>query len=154
MDQWVRLLKEALKRAEIPVHMLENYVDDVNLVTSIIEPGYKWEKVLGQEVLNWSKEREREEIERGKSPQEETLEKIRELASRLVPGIHFTKDLPENNPEGRVPMLDVAVWLDKKDGYPRIRHSFYEKPLTSPLVFSQKGSLCIKAKDCHFNRRN
>ena len=39
MDRWARLLKEALEKAEVPVHMLEKYVDDVNLVTSLIEPG-------------------------------------------------------------------------------------------------------------------
>ena len=41
MDRWARLLKGALDNAGVSVHMLEKYVDDVNLVTSIIESGYK-----------------------------------------------------------------------------------------------------------------
>ena len=32
-------------------------------------------------------------------------------------------------------MLDVAVRAEQEDGHPRVRHSFYEKPITSPLVF-------------------
>ena len=77
MDRWARLLKEALEKAEVPVHMLEKYVDDVNLVTSLIEPGYRWERILGQEVLNWKEERERKTREREVLPRRNPRENQR-----------------------------------------------------------------------------
>ena len=43
-------------------------------------------------------------------------------------------------------MLDVSVWLDRKEGHPRIRHSFFEKPITSPLVFHGRGACASRQK--------
>ena len=43
-------------------------------------------------------------------------------------------------------MLDVSVWLDREEGYPRVRHSFYEKPITSPLVFHGRGACASRQK--------
>ena len=32
-------------------------------------------------------------------------------------------------------MLDLQVWIESKDGYCKVQHSFYEKLSTSWLVF-------------------
>ena len=40
------------------------------------------------------------------------MERVREVASRIVKGIVFTVDIPEWHQTGMVPMLDLAVWLD------------------------------------------
>ena len=38
-------------------------------------------------------------------------------------------------------MLDVSVWLDRKDGYPRVMHSFYEKPTCGTRVLQSDTAL-------------
>ena len=43
-------------------------------------------------------------------------------------------------------MLDVRVWTEEKGQGTTIRHSFYEKPLTSPLVFHNRGACPTKQK--------
>lgn len=43
-------------------------------------------------------------------------------------------------------MLDIQVWLERKEGFCRIRHSFYQKPTTSPLVFHSEGAHSSKSK--------
>ena len=45
---------------------------------------------------------------------ERTMELMREMASSLIPGIHFTVDLLSRYPEGKVPMLDLQVWSDER----------------------------------------
>ena len=63
----------------------------------------------------------------------------------MLKGIRLTMDLPEFHPNGRCPMLDLQVWVDqgKEDeegSVAKIRHSFYQKGTTSPLVFHAAGA--------------
>ena len=64
----------------------------------------------------------------------------------LVEGIKFTVDLPGRHTSGKVPMLDLAVWLEETRGVKTIRHTYFEKPTTSPLVFHGRGACAIKQK--------
>ena len=75
------------------------------------------------------------------------MNRIQEMANFLVDGIKFTVDIPERYVDKKVPMLDLAVWLEKKEGGGRkVRHTFYQKPTTSPLVFHSRGACSIKQK--------
>ena len=74
------------------------------------------------------------------------MEKILWIGNRLVPGIKLTMDLPEFHDNGKYPMLDLQVWVDTKEDHKRIRHSFYQKPITLPLVFYANGAFGWKAK--------
>merc|ERR1712240_778483 len=88
------------------------------------------------------------EDRKGENSQEEsTFEKIRILASSLVPGIEFTVDLPGRHQTGRVPMLDVEVWKGPgNQGGTVVWHCYYEKPSTCPLVFHGSGAVATRQK--------
>ena len=51
-------------------------------------------------------------------------------------------DLPGRNESGRCPVLDLAVWKDNQGqgGATRIWYSFYEKPVTAPIVFHSRAA--------------
>ena len=73
---------------------------------------------------------------------ERTMDLVKEMANSLVPGICFTTDLPSNYQNEKVPMLDTQVWVESSGtGSSRIRHTYYEKQVTSPLVFHNKGGM-------------
>ena len=74
------------------------------------------------------------------------MELVREIGNTLVPGLKLTLDLPEFHPTGKVPMLDIQVWIEKVEDYCVIRHSFYQKPSTSPLVFQAGGAHSWRSK--------
>ena len=74
------------------------------------------------------------------------MKKVQEVANMLVEGIKFTIDLPERHGDGRVPMLDLSVWMEDREGSRVICHSYYEKPTTSPLVFHGRGACSTKQK--------
>ena len=97
--------------------MLRKYVDDVNLCLALIEDGWHWQQE-GRKLpaFVWTQEREDEDKILEVSPEEKTLKKIQDLANMLVEGIKFTIDLPGRHTSGRVPMLDLAVWLDDSRG--------------------------------------
>ena len=68
------------------------------------------------------------------------MDLIKEVGDTLVPGLRLTVDLPELHKSGKVPMLDIQVWLEQDQDHSIIRHSFYQKPSTSPLVFHAGGA--------------
>ena len=64
------------------------------------------------------------------------------MANILVEGIRFTVDLPERHETRKVPMLDLTVWIDTVEGgRKKVRHTFHQKPTTSPLVFHGRGPM-------------
>ena len=147
MDKWAQLFMERMTQAEIIVYLIKKYVDDVNICMEMIEPGWSWTKQkTGLPVLEWTKEMETEDKKLEVSPEELTMRKVQELASILIEGIKFTVDLPEKHETRKVPMLDLCVWLDDCGDVKIIRHGFYEKPTTSPLVFHGRGACSIKQK--------
>ena len=94
----------------------------------------------------WTEERFNQDQEQGLSDTERTLELIREVGDNLVPGLKLTKDLPEYHENGKCPVLDIQVWLEEKEGFMKIRHSFFQKPTTSPLVFHSGGAHSWRSK--------
>ena len=135
MDVWADLLTSILGRNKVTIHMLAKYVDDVNLAVSPIPQGHSWHNIDGEWKLVWTRDRQQQDEESKSSASVRTMELVREVGDKLVPRLKLTKDLPEYYPNGKCPMLDIQVWLEEKQGFSKIRHTFYEKPTTLPLVF-------------------
>ena len=74
------------------------------------------------------------------------MKRVQELANMLVDGIRFTIDLPSYHTSGKVTMLDLSVWMETWGGVKVMRHTYFEKPTTSPLVFHGRGA-------CSTNKR-
>ena len=123
---------------------MTKYVDDINIATSLIPKGFSWTKEDRKWKLKWSEEQEK--LDEGKSPELVTMEKIRWIGDQLVPGLKLTQDLPENHPSGKCPMLDFQVWAQETGSHVVIRHTFYQKATTSPLVFNAGGAYGWKPK--------
>ena len=81
----------------------------------------------------WSEKMEEED--KGRSREVATVQKIRWLGDRMIPGLKLTCDIPELHPTKRCPMLDFQVWAEEIGGTAVIRHTFFEKSTASPLVF-------------------
>ena len=71
---------------------------------------------------------------------------IRDLAEKLMPGLKFIKDLSEMNESRKCPMLDIQVWVESKEDHCTIRHTFFQKSVTLPLVFHAQGAHSWRSK--------
>ena len=138
-----------LRASKVEVYMLCKYVDDINLATQIIPPGYYWEEVQngkGRQLV-FSEEREKRDKESSQSQEERTILLITEEASRKIPGIKFTYDLPEKHTDRKCPVLDLAMWTEKVEAdKPRIRFTFFEKEVTAPTVFHSQAAYNWRSK--------
>ena len=74
------------------------------------------------------------------------MSKLRWLGDRFVPGLKLTQDLPKNHALCKCSMLDFQVWAQDMGTHVIIRHTFYQKVTTSPLIFHAQGAYGMKAK--------
>ena len=150
MDQWAKLFLSTLANNNIMVYLFRKYVDDVNLALSLARPGLRWERDMdGTYKLKWDKDTETRDLQGEKSAEEakeRTMRLMGEVASLLVPGISFMVDLPSRYPTKKVPMLDLQVWTEVSGQGTKIRHTYYEKKVTSPIVFHSRGACPTKQK--------
>ena len=64
----------------------------------------------------------------------------------MVPGLKLTQDLPEYHTSEKCPMLDFQVWAQDIGSHSIIRHTFFQKATTSPLVFHARSAYGWKPK--------
>ena len=54
--------------------------------------------------------------------------------------------MPGKNSNGRMTVLDLAVWIQEVNGIQTIQHSFYKKPVASPCTILKRSALSFKIK--------
>ena len=97
-------------------------------------------KVVDDELVFCSdKEKEDKNIEGDMR----TLTIIQEVANKLDEDINVTFDVPSLNDDGRVPILDLKVQVNK-DG--NVEHVFYRKPMASNLVTHKESAQSMQSK--------
>ena len=144
MDVWMDRMTEILQQNKVEIYLMVKYVDDINIATDLIKDGYKWQKEGDQWVLRWSEEMSL--ADRNRSRESATIQKIKWIGDRLIPGLRLTYDIPELHPNKRCPMLDFQVWAEELGGEAVIRHTFFEKDTSSPLVFHANSAYSWKPK--------
>jgi hypothetical protein len=78
---------------------------------------------------------------------ERTFESIRKLGDTINPMIQLTVDYPSNHRNGKVPILDLEVWIVRKeDGHQKVLYSFYEKAMKSKFVLMNSSAVPTMTK--------
>ena len=66
----------------------------------------------------------------------EKVMKLKEIADSILPGIEMEVDIPENHEDGKLPILDMKVYMS--EGYVVYEH--YSKPMATNLVISARSA--------------
>ena len=76
--------------------------------------------------------------------------RLQEIANAIHPSIRVTIDYPSNNPDNRLPVLDIAQWIDEVDvdgkSQKKILHTHYMKDMSNRLVIRKDSALSIRSK--------
>ena len=84
--------------------------------------------------------------------EERTFETILLIGNSVNPMIQLTVDYPEKHENGRVPILDLEVWMVRtEEGFQEIRYSFYEKPMKSDFVLMARSAVPMATKRAAVN---
>ena len=143
-NRWIRRMRDLLEENLCKTYLLEKYVDDINVLMEALGLGVRW----FDGSLRWSQTWEEEDEKSGVTRDELTMRQFTYMANSICKDIKFTYDLPEKHPDGRCPMLDVAVWVEEKEDKTKVygqqeivRNAFYEKTCASGLVMMQSSAL-------------
>ena len=71
-----------------------------------------------------------------------TAKVLQKIANNIYSEIQVTYDTPASYQDGRIPVLDLAVWID--DNY--IYHSFYKREVSSKLTMMKRSAMSNSMK--------
>ena len=114
MDEWTTEMHTKMALNAMKCILFLKYVDDTFPEVETLRRGSRWDKQ--KDCLTWSYEKQTEDIANNISPDRVTGEVLRDMGNSIFPFIQVTLDLPEDHPEGKVPLLDTQVWVEHGEG--------------------------------------
>ena len=72
-----------------------------------------------------------------------TMRVLNQVANTIDVDIKLTIDCPSLNPTGKLPCLDLQLWINN-DGL--IQHEFFSKPMSSPLLILRRSAVSSSVK--------
>ena len=136
MSLWDKSFRDKLRKLGIKVDVYTRYVDDILVVARAINPG--WDFCLKRKTMIFDPDKANTQL----NPDQYTFEILLKIANTLDSDIQLTMDVPSQNEGGKMPVLDLNVWVSQNV----VRHSFYSKPMASPLAIMYKSALPAKSK--------
>ena len=65
--------------------------------------------------MEWSKEWEREDSEKGEADDKRTMREVRNMSNSILPFIQLKEEVASDCPGGKLPMLDFQVWKEENE---------------------------------------
>ena len=140
MVWWDRQFKERLRQVQNDMKIHERYVDDTNVATLETEIGARYD---GERLVVTEETRREDE---GIPADKRTMLVLQAIASYIHPSIRLTIDYPSNNEDGKVPMLDIKMWIAMISGRRWILYEHYEKPMATKAVINAKSAIPTQTK--------
>ena len=113
------------------------------VVLDQILPGYRYDKVLNK--LVWSQKAE--DADRDLQADQRTFKLLRQIADSIDSDIQFEEDTPSKHESGRLPCLDLQLWIEKdSEGVDQVQWEFYKKPMSSQLLVMERSALSSQTK--------
>ena len=126
MIWWDRRLKSLLTDSQTVLKLYSRYVDDVDLVTTIVGSGSQAEN------------------------EERTMKYVQDIANSIHSSIRVTIDYPTNHPNKRLPVLDLEQWIQEIDvnGVNKLQllHTHYMKDMANKGVIRKSSALTMSTK--------
>ncbi|KXJ25566.1 hypothetical protein AC249_AIPGENE6319 [Exaiptasia diaphana] len=147
LDDWMpwhsRTFKERLRELGIPLYMYKRYVDDINVVVGGVEPGTRYRN--GTLAVTDNARREDSDCD----ADAQCMRLLRDVGNDIHNSIQIEVDYPSKNIDGKLPILYLKVWIEKrkivKEGVDVcinwLLHEFYSKEVSSKMVLSSRSAL-------------
>ena len=130
MMKWDSIYLEKVRRAGIEMKLYRRYIDDSNQVVKVPQRGYVYD--VNQKKLVY------DEVEIGEENDEERIAKmLKVIANEVMDGIEMESDFPTNNNDGKMPILDMKVWMSREN---HILYQHYEKVVASKQIMNAQSA--------------
>ena len=142
MAWWDTQMISKLAEVRIAVGMYKRYVDDINMSVHKVQLGARL--IEGRiNIVEDSIESDRE-IE----DDQRTFEIVKQIGETIHQSILLEADCPSKHDDGKLPILDLKVWLHKDEttGNYSILHEHYIKDVSTRLVMHAQSAFSWKDK--------
>ena len=136
MLMWDLAYLTKLKNMGIKISLYSRYVDDIVLVCREFEPGWYFGLKEGKLLYNPGHEYSNLQAD------QRTMYVLRDIANQMDSDIQLTIDTPSLHSNGRLPVLDLEVFLIQN----KIHFSFYKKPMSNPQVIQYTSAISNRIK--------
>ena len=140
MVWWDKELIKRLEEVNIHLDLHERYVDDTNVATEQTQVGARY---IERRITITDESRSEDE---GIPNDERTMKLLQTIANTIHPSIRVTIDYPSKHSDGKVPMLDLKMWLEEWDGTGRILYEHYEKEIATKRVIHALSAMPMHVK--------
>ena len=132
---------------QLTLDMYKAYVDNENLLWRNMEKGGKW----NGKRLEWRKDWYDEDMEKGEKDDVRMMREVVAMANTLEKDIQLTMDVPSTNSDGKLPVLDLKMWIEVREGargekYEEVLYEYYEKEMVSKRVINKDSALPERVK--------
>ena len=154
MAIWDGDFMELCDANNIVIDLNERYVDDDDMVMPAIPTGFR----LDEGKLVFREEWRQEDVAMNAKDDARTTKLMVELANQIHPNIVMTGDYPSNYAHNKVPMLDLEIFMEKKEAevdYNGEKHTleieqvcftFFKKTMASKLILRADTALPERMK--------
>ena len=143
MIMFMREMKRKVAELEgIRMFLAKVYVDDTALVSTSIERGWRYDKCEGK--LVWTQAWSDEDF--GVASDVRTARVMVDVANSLDEDIQMTFDCPSSNGDGKMPVLDLKMWMCDEEGVKKVKFCFYEKPMAAKVTVLKESALSWRVK--------
>ena len=149
MIWWDKEFATRLNKLAIVMKMNKRYVDDINMAVQATPVGMRYKD--GKTHMD-----ERSVAEdQGISDDERTMTLIKQIGNDIHPSIQLEIDYPSKHQDGKLPILDLKVWMEttkgeETDGQDEkasvIMYEFYSKSMASKTVIHARSAVSWSTK--------
>ena len=132
---WDRQLRRKLAEVNFNLKLHKRYIDDTNVAGPETPIGARYD---GQQLVV-TEESIMEDRELAKDRRTMTL--FQSIANSIHPSIRVTIDYPSKHPTGKVPMLDVQMWMEVINRITVLVYEHYEKEMATKSVIHANSAI-------------
>ena len=144
MKWWDRQLTNKVNAIGLQIELYERYVDDINIGMKAVEVGARYQG--GEVIITEESRTEDIDVPAGLR----IIRIIEAVGNSIHPSIQLEIDVPSNYEDGRLPILDLKVWVGEVatgDGVKRkIFHEHYVKEVASKYVIHRAAAMSLQSK--------
>ena len=140
MIWWDKCFLDLLNKIGIKSGIYERYVDDINHGIEATEKGtrYNGRKLIKNEGLICIDENEEDD--------KRTMELIKEIGNSIHPSIRLEIDYPSKYDDKKLPILDIKVWIEERQGKRVIMYEHYMKEVSSKALIHIRSAMPTNMK--------
>ena len=139
MNEWDSRWMDLCRLNNIKLGKSDRYMDDIRAFLKSLKMGWRW--VGGS--LCYTKSWEEEDRASGRSAARRTALVLVGMMNDVFPFLNFTVELGEDFIDGKLPSLDVAIWVVDRN---RIMYEFFEKTMATNLMVEATSALSKEVK--------